>query len=55
MGPIGILVGPMAVAFLQSLLNMLHVEIAALPSQAGGVSAGPQAVPLPVQPPLGPA
>jgi predicted PurR-regulated permease PerM len=27
LGPIGILVGPMAVAFLQTLLNMVHIEI----------------------------
>ena len=30
LGPIGILVGPMVVAFLQTLLNMLHREIGAL-------------------------
>ena len=32
LGPIGILVGPMVVSFLQALLNMLHVEIMALES-----------------------
>jgi predicted PurR-regulated permease PerM len=30
LGPIGILVGPMVVAFLQTLLNILHRELMAL-------------------------
>jgi predicted PurR-regulated permease PerM len=30
LGPIGIMVGPMAVAFLQTLLNMLHTELVSL-------------------------
>lgn len=32
LGPIGIIVGPMVVAFLQALLNMLHLEIQAFDS-----------------------
>jgi len=36
LGPIGILVGPMVVAFLQTLLNILHRELAAMDS--AGVS-----------------
>jgi predicted PurR-regulated permease PerM len=32
LGPIGILVGPMVVSFLQALLNMLHTEIMAMES-----------------------
>ena len=35
LGPIGILVGPMVVAFLQTLLNILHRELIAL-EQSGG-------------------
>ena len=34
LGPIGILIGPMVVAFLQTLLNMLHREIGALEKAA---------------------
>ena len=30
LGPIGIIVGPMAVAFLQTLLEMINTEMAAL-------------------------
>lgn len=36
LGPIGIFVGPMVVAFLQTLLNMLHTE---LDSMSGGLRA----------------
>ena len=39
LGPIGIFVGPMVVAFLQTLLNLLHDELTAM--QAG------QPAPLP--------
>ena len=35
MGPIGIVVGPMIVAFLQALLKMLQVELVAMGKQAG--------------------
>ncbi len=35
LGPIGIVAGPMAAAFLQTLLNLLHREIMALDSPAG--------------------
>ncbi|HUY32264.1 MAG TPA: AI-2E family transporter [Pirellulales bacterium] len=35
MGPIGIVVGPMIVAFLQALLKMLQVELDAMGNQAG--------------------
>jgi predicted PurR-regulated permease PerM len=36
LGPIGILVGPMAVAFLQTLLNILHHELATMEPAAAG-------------------
>jgi predicted PurR-regulated permease PerM len=36
LGPIGIFIGPMVVAFLQTLLNMLHTE---LNSMGGGLRA----------------
>ncbi len=36
LGPIGIFVGPMVVAFLQTLLNMLHTELDSLGNHAGG-------------------
>ena len=40
LGPIGILVGPMVVAFLQTLLNMVHTELADLTGgDAGGGSS----------------
>jgi predicted PurR-regulated permease PerM len=35
MGPIGIFVGPMAVAFLQTLLNILHDEVGAMGNTTG--------------------
>ena len=35
LGPIGILVGPMVVSFLQALLNMLHTEIARMDQTPG--------------------
>ncbi len=51
LGPIGILVGPMVVVFLQTLLNILHRELvqlegsaagmAILAGGAGGTSSGP--------------
>ena len=34
MGPIGIFVGPMAVAFLQTLLNMINTELTAFSGNA---------------------
>ena len=37
MGPIGIFVGPMVVAFLQTLLNLLHDELTSI--QAGQPAA----------------
>jgi predicted PurR-regulated permease PerM len=42
LGPIGILVGPMIVAFLQAMLNILHKELAAMDamkSQAAGITS----------------
>jgi predicted PurR-regulated permease PerM len=36
LGPIGILVGPMVVAFLQTLLNILHRELSTMDAQAAG-------------------
>lgn len=39
LGPIGIFVGPMVVAFLQTLLNMLHTELESL---GNGLEAEPQ-------------
>jgi len=42
LGPIGILVGPMVVAFLQTLLNMVHTEINSMTKAQ--VRAKPQAV-----------
>jgi predicted PurR-regulated permease PerM len=42
MGPIGILVGPMAVAFLQALLGMLRREIDELGEEGTVVSASPE-------------
>jgi predicted PurR-regulated permease PerM len=30
LGPIGIVVGPMVVAFLQTLLNMVHAEVSSM-------------------------
>jgi predicted PurR-regulated permease PerM len=41
LGPIGILVGPMVVAFLQTLLNMVHTELNSMTKEQGG--AKPQA------------
>lgn len=35
LGPIGILVGPMIVSFLQALLNILHTELATMESPSG--------------------
>ena len=40
LGPIGILIGPMVVAFLQTLLNMLHREIGALEKAAKEAEQG---------------
>ena len=40
LGPIGILIGPMVVAFLQTLLNMLHREIGALEKEAKEAEQG---------------
>jgi predicted PurR-regulated permease PerM len=34
-GPIGIFVGPMVVAFLQTLLNMVHAELSAVSAESG--------------------
>ena len=39
LGPIGIFVGPMVVAFLQTLLNMLHTELDSMGGGLGGRSA----------------
>jgi predicted PurR-regulated permease PerM len=36
LGPIGILVGPMVVAFLQTLLNILHRELIAIEGEEEG-------------------
>jgi predicted PurR-regulated permease PerM len=36
LGPIGIIVGPMVVSFLQALLNMLHLELQDFDRQAEG-------------------
>ena len=36
LGPIGILVGPMVVAFLQTLLNILHRELTTMDAQGVG-------------------
>lgn len=41
LGPIGILVGPMAVAFLQTLLNILHRELTSIDGEAGGTLPTP--------------
>jgi predicted PurR-regulated permease PerM len=35
LGPIGIFVGPMVVAFLQTLLNMVHVELSGMARKEG--------------------
>ena len=40
LGPIGILIGPMVVAFLQTLLNMLHREIGAIEKAAKKAGQG---------------
>jgi hypothetical protein len=39
LGPIGILVGPMIVAFLQALLNMLNQELRLLGKDAEGLAS----------------
>ena len=39
LGPIGIFVGPMAVAFLQALLSMLNVELESLTADAESPTA----------------
>jgi predicted PurR-regulated permease PerM len=39
LGPIGVLVGPMVVAFLQTLLNMVHTELNKSRSEEGFASA----------------
>jgi predicted PurR-regulated permease PerM len=36
LGPIGIFVGPMVVVFLQTLLNMLHTELASMEHDTAG-------------------
>jgi predicted PurR-regulated permease PerM len=43
LGPIGILVGPMAVAFLQTLLNMLRSELQRIDHDARPERSGPRA------------
>ena len=40
LGPIGIFVGPMVVAFLQTLLNMLHTELDSMSGGSGAMRAG---------------
>jgi hypothetical protein len=44
LGPIGIFVGPIAVAFLQAALTMLQAEIVSLSGQNGADLAGGAAV-----------
>ncbi len=43
LGPIGILVGPMVVALLQTLLNMVHSELKSITTTQAGGSAGESA------------
>ena len=40
LGPIGILVGPMIVAFLQALLNILHTELVGMSRQTPAGDTG---------------
>ena len=40
LGPIGILVGPMVVSFLQALLNMLHLELSAMDERSKAEPSG---------------
>ena len=47
LGPIGIFVGPMVVAFLQTLLNMLHTELEAMSSRPAAKEAPATGTPQP--------
>ena len=47
LGPIGIFVGPMVVAFLQTLLNMVHAELSSMTGAAPAVGIGSPANPTP--------
>ncbi|CAN0334057.1 unnamed protein product, partial [Ectocarpus sp. 4 AP-2014] len=41
LGPIGILVGPMLVAFMQALLEMLRKELDGIKAESGNAAGGP--------------
>lgn len=50
LGPIGILVGPMLVAFLQALLEMLRKELDGIRAESGNLSGNPAAGPAASEP-----
>jgi len=47
LGPVGIFVGPMVVAFLQTLLNMLHTELETMSSRPAARAASVTGTPQP--------